>query len=204
MKPVLYYGFDPLCGWCFGHVHAMRALLDAEPDLDVRLTLPGLVTGSRVGSYSLMEGYIRGASPRLQAVTGRAPTEAFYALIAQPHVVGQSAPGCLVLAAARDQLGQHRAIVFAHAVTEAHFEQGADLNEEATYTAILAKLGFSMSLPAITQEAANALFARERVVPITSFPSLLWQGEGSWHELPSAYDPDRLVAMVRSLSVEHA
>ena len=199
MTPTLYYGFDPLCGWCFGHANTMRALLDAEPELDVRLTLSGLVTGSRVGPYGQMEGYIRGASQRLKAVTGREPSEAFYALIARPGVIGQSAPGCLVLAAARDQLGQRAAIARAHAVTEAHFEQGADLNQIATYGAILSRLGFVLELPAFSQDAANDLFARERGVPVTSFPSLVWQDERGWHAMPTEYDGERLISLVRLL-----
>ena len=61
----LVYGFDPVCGWCYGMVPALRRVRADHPYLPVRLVMAGLVTGERVGPYALMEGYIRGASERV-------------------------------------------------------------------------------------------------------------------------------------------
>lgn len=188
---MLVYGFDPLCGWCYGFVPAMRALRAALPDLPVRLTLPGLVTGERVGPYAEMEGYIRGASQRLAAVTGRAPSEAFFDTIRRPGVLGRSAPPCLVLAAARDR-DADGALDLAHRVTEAHFEDGADLNHPATYPPLIEAAGLDMPLPDLEADAAP-LWEGERRFGIASFPSLILDGA----VLPTEYDPDRLVSLVR-------
>jgi putative protein-disulfide isomerase len=139
----LIYGFDPLCGWCFGFVPAMRAVERSFPDLPVTLAMPGLVTGPRVGPYAEMEGYIRSASQRLRDVTGRAPSEAFFDLIRQPGVRGDSTPPI----AAITQLASaapEATLRFAHAVTEAHFETGADLNDHATYTRIATGMGLDV------------------------------------------------------------
>ncbi len=54
----LLYGFDPLCGWCYGVAPAMRRVAADHPDLPVRLVMAGLVSGDRVGPYAAMEGYI--------------------------------------------------------------------------------------------------------------------------------------------------
>ena len=187
---MLTYGFDPLCGWCYGFVPAMRAVRAAHPDLAVRLTLPGLVTGERVGPYAEMAGYIRGASQRLASVTGRAPSEAFFRTIKTPGVTGRSAPPCLVLAAARER-DADAALDLAHGVIEAHFERGADLNDPATYPPLLAAAGLDMDVPDLEADAAP-LWERERRFGIASFPTLMVDGRA----LPTEYDPDRVVALV--------
>ena len=193
----LTYGFDPLCGWCYGIVPAIRALMAAHPGLPVDLVMPGLVTGDRVGPYAAMEGYIRGASQRLRAVTGRAPAEAFFRLITTPGVTGDSAPPVLVLAAAR-AADPGAAVRLAHRVTEAHFEAGADLNDPATYPPLMAAEGLAFPLPALhDRAAAAAVFAADRWHGITSFPTLIVRRGGRARVLPSVYDPAALAAALR-------
>ncbi len=189
----LIYGFDPICGWCFGMVPAMRAVAAARPDLDIRLTLPGLVTGERVGPYAAMEGYIRGASENLRRVTGRAPSDAFYETIRRPGVIGASAPPCAVLGAAR-AIDARKALTLAHLVCDAHFERGADLGDPDTYPPLIAEAGLSFPVPDPSE--ATALFAAERRFGIASFPTLAVERDGGLAALPTAYDPDRVVAMV--------
>jgi putative protein-disulfide isomerase len=93
----LIYGFDPLCGWCYGIVPAVRRVAEDHPEIPIRLVMAGLVSGERVGPYGEMEGYIRGASGRLREVTGRGPTEAFFQLITTPGVEGNSGPPSLAV-----------------------------------------------------------------------------------------------------------
>lgn len=189
----LIYGFDPLCGWCFGFVPAMRALIAARPDIEVRLTLPGLVTGARVGPYAEMEAYIRGASERLRDVTGRAPSAAFFDTIRRPGVIGASAPPCAVLAAARDR-DPRAAVTLAHLVCEAHFEGGADLGDPATYPPLIARADLDMAVP--DPSGADALFAAERRFGIARFPTLAVERDGALTTLATVYDPARIVATV--------
>ena len=158
-RPVLIYGFDPVCGWCYGMAPAIRAIAAAHPDLEIRLVMPGLVTGDRVGPYALMTDYIRGASVRLRAVTGRAPSEAFFDLIARPGVTGDSTPPAAAIAQVA-RAAPHRAVPFAHAVIEAHFQEGADLGDPATYPPLLAAA--APEVPAVDiadRESAEAAFA---------------------------------------------
>jgi putative protein-disulfide isomerase len=193
----LIYGFDPLCGWCYGAVPAIRAVQTALPDLPVVLALPGLVTGDRVGPYARMEGYIRGASAHLRAVTGRAPSPAFFDMITRPGLIGQSGPPALVIDAAR-KADPVRALGFAQRLIEAHFQDGADLNDPAIYPPHLKATGLDIDLPALTDQAARALWAAEAHWGIQSFPSLIVQSDsGDLRLLPSIYDPAALVACVR-------
>ncbi|MFN3644094.1 MAG: hypothetical protein ACK4TB_14370 [Gemmobacter sp.] len=193
----LTYGFDPLCGWCYGIVPAMRALMAAQPGLPVNLAMPGLVTGARVGPYAAMEGYIRGASQRLSAVTGRAPSPAFYDLIRRPGVTGDSAPPVLVLAAAR-AVDPAAAVRLAHRITEAHFDAGADLNDPATYPPLLAAEGIAMALPDLADRAAAAaVFAADARFGIAAFPTLIARRGARAVALPPVYAPDALQAALR-------
>lgn len=127
----LLYGMDPLCGWCFGIAPAIRRTMEDHPDIAVTPVLGGLVSGARVGPYAEMEGYIRSASVRLQAVTGRAPSPAFFDLIRRPGLRGDSGPPSVAIAGVR-ATHPARLADFALRLTEAHFTLGADLNDPAT------------------------------------------------------------------------
>lgn len=197
MTEELIYGFDPLCGWCYGIVPAIRAVRRALLGLPVRLVMAGLVTGARVGPYAAMEPYIRGASRRLLAVTGREPSAAFFRLIATPGVRGDSGPPCIAIAEVR----RHRpeaALDFAHAVIEAHFEAGADLNDPESYAPLLARHAPGLRLPDLHDPAAaGAAWAEGRAMGVASFPTLALRRAGGVEALAVEYRPDDLVARLR-------
>lgn len=196
MSGTLVYGFDPLCGWCHGLVPAMRALHDARPDLPVRLVMAGLVSGARVGPYAAAEGYIRGASERLRQVTGRTASEAFFDLIRRPGVLGDSGPPCVAIAAV-GEADPGREVEFAHAVIEAHFEDGADLGDPATYPPLCGRMGLLWPAPDLRDPLlAEAAWAEGRALGISSFPTLAVPGPEGGRVLPSTYDPEALVALV--------
>jgi len=199
MSKRLIYGFDPLCGWCFGLVPAMRAVQAAMPDLPITLVLPGLVTGARVGPYAEMEGYIRGASARLMAVTGRAPDEAFFEMIRRPGVKGDSGPPTAVLAAVQ-HAAPDRVLSLAHAMTEAHFITGADLNCTMTHRRLLDEMGLDLPTPDLHDTALiAATWAAGRGHGIASFPTLIYEAGTERSVLPSVYDPDALIGLIADL-----
>jgi putative protein-disulfide isomerase len=192
----LLYGFDPLCGWCYGIAPAMRRVAADHPGLPIRLVMAGLVSGERVGPYAEMESYIRGASDRLRAVTGRAPSEAFFRLITTPGVEGNSGPPSVAIAHAAGEAPE-RAVEFAHRVIEAHFEEGADLNDPATFGPLLREVGVEAPLPDIRDAGlAQAVWEPGRRIGIRSFPTLAVLRDGQARVLPSEYDPGRLSEMV--------
>ena len=195
---MLIYGFDPICGWCYGAVPAVRALRAAMPDLPIQLVMSGLVTGERVGPYAEMEGYIRGASENLKRVTGRAPSDTFFDLIRTPGVQGNSAPPSVAIDAVKCERPE-AALPFAHAVIEAHFRDGADLNDPATYSPLLAEHAPGVTLPDLTDPTlAEAAWAEGREIGIRSFPTFAVVRGGRAEVLPTLYDPDALIAAVRT------
>lgn len=193
-NPVLIYGYDPICGWCYGAVPAVRAVAEIIP---VKLVMAGLVTGARVGPASEMEGYVRQASQRLKAVTGRAPSEAFFQWMARPGSIAASAPPAVAVHAVL-QGSPDNACNFAHAVTEAHYEQGMDLNDPDAYRPLLERYAPTIQLPDIHDpQHANVAFREGRAMGITSFPTFLLQTDRGIEALPSVYNPDELVGLVR-------
>ena len=200
----LVYGFDPLCGWCYGLVPALRALRRAHPDLPVGLVMAGLVTGPRAGPYAEAEPYIRGASERLRAATGRAPSAAFFDLIATPGVRGDSAPPCVAIHAVQ-RAAPDAALDFAHAVIEAHFERGADLNRRETYGPLLARHAPGVALPDLSDPSlAEDAWAEGRRLGIASFPTLILRRDGGAETLPSLYDPEALLRLVEGAAPRRA
>jgi putative protein-disulfide isomerase len=194
------YGFDPLCGWCFGLVPAMETLASARPDLEIEVALGGLVVGARVGPYAAKADYIREASARLEAVTGRRPSEAFFRrVLGAPDVVASSVPPSRAIQQARER-APDRALAFAHAVQEAHFRDGRDLNDPGLYDELAARSGippgFDVPPPDAMPEPLASEIARTRSLGIASFPTLLAETDGALLRLPHAYRPDELLAVV--------
>ncbi len=194
----LLYGMDPLCGWCYGIGPAIQQVATDHPQLKIKPVLAGLVTGPRVGPYAEMEGYIRQASARLHAVTGRAPSDAFFQMIRRPGVIGNSAPPSIAIGAVRRTFPDD-VLDFALRVTDAHFGIGADLNDPVTYAAILGEMGLMLDLPDLNDsDLAQHEWQAGRALGLTFFPSLWLHVGGKITRVPVEYDPARLSASLRS------
>jgi putative protein-disulfide isomerase len=197
MTARLVYGFDPLCGWCYGFALALRALRRALPELAVDMRMGGLVTGDRIGPYADAAAYIAGASDRMTAVTGVALGRAFYArILGDPTVVASSVPPCDVLLQAR-AVAPDRLLDLAEALQVAHFRDGRDLNDPSVYLAIAGALGirvtFDVPGPQEVRPALSREFAECRALGLTSFPSLILAGDGAARRINVVYDPARLI-----------
>jgi len=201
MNARLIYAFDPLCGWCYGFAPALRALRAALPTLQIDLVMGGLVTGGRIGPYSEAADYIRAASARLEAVTGVALSEAFKAkILTDPSITSSSIPPCDALLQVR-HAAPERVLDVAEAIQIAHFRDGSDLNDPATYAGIMRRLSIKLdvTLPAPTQisPALAQEFAATRALGLTSYPSLLMASGGDPRSVDLTYDPVALVARIR-------
>ena len=199
----LIYGYDPLCGWCYGFIPAMRALRQARPDLPVEVLPGGLSTGTPPKRYRDMAEYIRGAEQHLERITGRKPSDAFHALITGPADPdgGSERPSHAVLQ--MKEIAPARSLDFAHLIQEAHFGQGRDLNDPQTYDAIceahdLPKIDANAAMRADeTDPLCAGSFARARALGITSFPTtLVMRGDVPVAAIQSVYDPQEFVYAV--------
>jgi len=196
----LLYGYDPLCGWCYGFVPALRHLREQRPDVVIRPVMGGLVTGERIGRYADMGGYIRGASARMTAVTGMALSPAFFdRIIGNPDAVASSVVPCAAVLQVR-AVAPERAADYASAIQIAHFGEGEDLNDPATHARVARGLGIDVrfDLPAqqVEPKALTEEFAATRALGISSYPTVILERSGRRTTLPTTYDPETLVGFV--------
>lgn len=196
----IIYGFDPLCGWCFGFIPALEALARARPDIPITLRLGGLVTGERVRPYAEMRSYIETASARMAAVTGQALAPAFFErILARDDVISSSIPPSEAIRQVRTARPD-QAIAYAHAVQRAHFNEGQDLNDPNTYRIIGAKLALDLPIDLPGPQDQIPLLVNEfeatRSLGITAFPTVLVNKGGQLQSLPSIYDPDLFIAQI--------
>jgi putative protein-disulfide isomerase len=194
----LLYGYDPLCGWCYGFSPVLRHLRRTRPDLPIVPVMGGLVTGARIGPYAEMEGYIRAASARMTQVTGMALSPAFFTRITgNPAVVASSIVPCAAVLQVRRH-APDRAADFAAAIQEAHFGAGEDLNDPAVHDRVASALGLRMTFalpePRHLPPDLSAEFAATRALGIASYPTLMMETPGGRVTLPTVYDPAALDA----------
>lgn len=203
----LVYAFDPLCGWCFGAIPALRALQHEMPDLNIELILGGLITGERIGPYSAMSDYIKRASINLEKVTGRQLSEAFFQdILSNEDVICSSIEPSIVIDMVRQKYPE-RTLEFAFAVQEAHFLMGEDLNKTSTYESIFNSLDIEIPL-SVNDLSAPAMianveqeFENTRRLGMNSFPTaiLVDMNTNTKMPLPSEYNPEQFVQKVRHL-----
>lgn len=192
----LIYGFDPLCGWCYGIVPAMKRIAQEHPDVPIRVVMSGFVTDGDVGPYRRLAAAIQEEERRLKEFTGRTSSDAFFRLITTPGVVADSGPPCVAIAHVAG-VAPEKAVDFAHLVVEAHHGEGADLNDPAAYAPWLAELGLPTELPDIRNPClARAVWAEGRRIGLRAFPTLAVVRDGRARVLPPEFDPERLSALV--------
>ncbi|MGR3491839.1 MAG: DsbA family protein [Shimia sp.] len=188
----IVYGFDPLCGWCYGLIPAWRHAIRKAPDLPVRVLPGGLITGPRVGPYKHAAEYIRGASERMAAATGQKLSPAFFDLIERVNPISASAPPSHAIL----QAGNH-ALAYAHALQEGHFAHGADLSKAETFATLAEPLDLTIDAEAAAQATDDTplvaeAFAEARRLGITSFPTtLILDGGREVARIDGLYDPAR-------------
>ena len=193
----LLYAWDPLCGWCYGFIPVLRGVAERRPDLPIDLRMGGLVTGERVGPYRAQADYIRKASQRMREVTGRAPSQAFLDGPLASDTISSSARPCAVAMRVREAAPE-RAVAYAHALQEAHFEEGLDLNEAETHEHAMERAGVDTDPTVPSLEEAEALvadeFAAVRGLGVTSYPTVLRAADGRLQALALSYDVETFMA----------
>jgi putative protein-disulfide isomerase len=94
--PVVVYGNDPLCGWCFAIGPEIGSAKESLTGLvDWQISCGGLVTGQRVRSIALDAQYLRSGFAQVKAVCGREPSEAYWENVVNKGTwVSNSEPVC--------------------------------------------------------------------------------------------------------------
>ena len=195
--PELLYLHDPLCGWCFGTSPAINQLqADFAGRLDVSVLCGGMVVGADAGPIADSWDYIRQALAEVETVTGVRFGEAFRALGAAGTYRYDSEPPSRAIVAFR-QITQDpaRTVAFAHAVQQALFRDGYDLNALTTYEPLLESLGLDIAefgrrwAAPETAQAAQQEFAAVARIGIQGFPTAVVRIGEQGYVLARGYQP---------------
>ena len=195
--PELLYIHDPLCGWCYGMSPVINQIQQAFAGrLEVSVLCGGMVRGADAGPIAGSWEYIKNAMGDVEKVADVAFGAAFRALGATGAYHYDSEPPSRAIVAFR-QITQDpaRTVAFAHAVQAALFRDGHDLNNPATYPALLTPFGvdsaeFQRRFAAPeTARAAQQEFAAVARIGVQGFPTAVLRIGEQGYVLARGYQP---------------
>ena len=195
--PELLYLHDPLCGWCYGLSPVInRVQQEFAGRVDVSVLCGGMVLGEDVGAIGEVWDDLGSSLPEVEQVTGVQFGAAFKALGEAGTYRYDSEPPSRAIAAFR-HLTQDpaRAVAFAHAVQTAFFRDGLDLNQAATYDALLVPFGVAASefrrrwAAPETTHAVQQEFAAVARIGVQGFPTVVLRLGEQGYVLARGYQP---------------
>lgn len=202
----LIYGYDAICGWCYGFIPALSAFAKKHPNIKIDVVPGGLFTGDRAKSYNHLVDHITNAFPRVTQVTGQAPDDSFWNMIKRPNAPAANSTVPNMAVALMVQRAPDQAVAFAHRLQEIHFLEGADYNAASTYHSLSQRHSF----PALDTDAilgatddtpliAEA-YARSDRLGIRSYPTvqIVHANDTVLTTLPSIYDPAKFETIAMS------
>ena len=186
----IIYGFDPLCGWCYGFALAVaRVREELAGEVVVRVATGGLVSGERRRAVRHDAGSLRAGLARVREVTGVAAGPAFEDLLRRGDWVSDSEPVCRAMWAARELAGDDAAVELGTALSRAFYGEGREPDDPA----VLRELADAQGLDGLverwdTEEARRGTarwWAASRAAGLDTYPSLLLDDGtgGPWRPL---------------------
>lgn len=175
----LVYGFDPLCGWCYGFRPVFEKLRAATAG-KARwvLSCGGLVTGERERPIGETRAYLLQGMQAVEARTGvRFGPKFRDGILAQGTWVSRSEPACRAVLEAQS-LDAEKGLDFASALSEAFYLEGLapDSDEGLKFAATRsgideAALKRVWDTPEARERTSRA-FAEARRQGVTMYPSV--------------------------------
>ncbi len=207
----LIYGFDPICGWCYGFIPTLRNFAKNNPNVEIEVVLGGLFTDQLDRPYTSLVEHITKNFPIVTAATGQAPSDAFWAHIKDTTSIVASEPPTHAVLQVKE-LEPQRAVDFAHLLQEAHFQKGQSFNDAKTYDEISKNHGFpkldtDAILGASTRDPLVAQsIMRFRSFGMQSFPTTLVVTEDDvvLGRVQGVYDPQAFETKVKQLFAGNA
>ena len=211
--PELLYLHDPLCAWCYGLSPAIQRLqAELAGRLEVSVLCGGMVVGAEAGPLADSWEALHPALAEVEHVTDVPFGGTFRKLGEAGTCRYDSEPPSRAIVAFR-QITQDpaRTVAFAHAVQQALFRDGLDLNESATYLPLLEPFGvdsadfLSRWAAPETARAAQQEFAAVARIGVQGFPTLVVRVGEQGYVLARGYQPyEQLRAGLEQLLREEA
>jgi len=192
-RPVIYYVFDVLCSWCYGFSDNMYQFYEQhKEDIDFRVMSGGMVLGDSEGPIGDLPQGIREAFPRIQEMSGRPFSDAFYKLMEEGSAQLSSLPGALAMAAFRTYQPDNT-LAFAKRMQEAFYQEGLPPAQAATYGHCAEDFGMNASdfmKLMVDKERLEFVQKEFEIVKqwgITGFPTVVYQEKDKAYLLARGY-----------------
>ena len=155
------YFFDPLCGWCYGAVPALK-VLQGQPDIALSLAPVGLFADEAARPMdSGMAAYAWANDQRIQALTGQVFSPAYRdQVLGDPTRLFDSGPATRALSAVQIT-APGRELDTLHALQHARYVDGLATSEPAVLVALLKQWGLQAAAQAL-QAGDAGLWAHTR------------------------------------------
>ena len=208
-KPVLYYVFDVLCGWCYGFSPVIKKLLEEyKNEFEFKVFSGGMVLGEREGPIGEVAPYIKDGFSKVEELSGVKFGPKFLEALDEGTNYFTSMPGALAIAlfrAAKPEL----IIDYAAEVQKAIYYDGAAPADLDTYSKVAHKFGLepkSFELNMQDQKvvtAVNEEFKLMQAWGINGYPSLVYMHNEQAHLLARGFRKfEDLVASLNQIKAE--
>jgi putative protein-disulfide isomerase len=206
-KPVFYYVYDGLCGWCFGFAPVVEKVeANFKASFQFEVLSGGMITGKRVGPIKEMAAYIKQATPRLKEITGVTFGDAYLnEVLENGTYISNSVPPSVALCILKEQAPEKQ-VYLAHQIQNLIFMEGKDLNEVEVYLPLAAEVGISETdfrqrmAEEKYHEAAEKEFEMVQHWGISGFPAVVVEKDEKLYLVGQGYLPyENLAATLQQL-----
>lgn len=195
-KPVVFYVYDALCGWCYGFSPVMKQFYERHRDVcEFQTVSGGMVRGDRIGPIGEVAPYIKDAYKRVEEYSGVRFGEPFLnGILNEGSAIFTSEPAAIAMAVFRTHLSD-RTVEFAHALQQAVYRDGIRPAEYESYGAYAAQFGLNaddfvaqMRQPAMA-EAARQDYQLAAQLGVNGFPTVILLRNDTLYTLTRGFAP---------------
>ena len=199
-RPVIYYIFDVLCSWCYGFSANMQAFYEENTeDIDFRVMSGGMVLGKNEGPIGALPKEIKDGFKRVEEMSQRPFSPAFYEMLDKGDALLSSLPGALALAAFRTYQPDNT-MAFAKRMQEAFYQEGLPPAEAQTFGHCAEDFGMNsedfmkLMVDKDRLELVRTEFEVVQKWGITGFPAVVYQYKDKAYMLAKGYTPKEQLA----------
>ncbi len=136
-KIEIIYGYDPLCGWCYGFSNEIKTVIDDLKHIaDFKLVNGGIFAGLRGLKMGYISEHIKKNMENVSDRSGRLFGANFLKLLNNTHYSYDSKKASIAVAIMRDVFSEGT-FEFASDIQTAFFKYGKDIQADSTYIELL-------------------------------------------------------------------
>lgn len=180
-KPKLIYGYDTLCGWCYGFSSEIEKTISHLNDIiDFEIYNGGLFAGIKGPKMGYINAHIRRNMNKVTKRTGKPFGLGFENLLDSVHYPYNSTRASVAIEVVKE-IAPHQALAFASDIQHSFFEHGADIQEDDFYIQLSKKYGLNseeflhhLKSP-LYQTKTKLAFDKTNAIGFSGFPAVAIQ-----------------------------